>query len=199
MNKLRNNDHPFFVSESHFQVAFALALKEEYKNLTVVPEYPFKKDKKHTFHIDLVVIDNKTKEMAAIEFKYVLNGGRIILSNNKEHNLRDHSAANLRREDYLEDIQRIEYILSNDKDFKEGYAIILTNMARIYEKGTNGKDKAFDISQSKEEISKGKHKFIDSKFDHKPIILSNDYTIHWEDYGEIKDSKKFKYLSIKIE
>lgn len=194
MDKLKENKYPFFVSERHFQVAFALALKEKYKNLTIIPEYVFE----NKYHIDLVAIDNRTKHMVAFEFKYVLNGGRITLSNNQEYKFRDHSAANIRREQVLYDIYRIEDVLRKDKNFKEGYAIILTNMARIFEKGTNGKDKAFDICQNKKVISKGKHKFENSKFDHKPIILSNSYPIKWEDYGESEGSKKFKYLSIKI-
>lgn len=204
MSELSKSKNPFFVSERHFQIAFALILKRMYKNFEVIPEYVFEcKSDSKSYHVDLVTIDNTSKDMCAFEFKYVLNAGWTMI-NGAKYDFRNHSAADIRRAQFIYDIHRLENVLVEGKDrgFKRGYAIILTNMSRIYEEGTGKKniDAQFDISKQTKMIKSGLHKFKKTSHKYKldNVKLRSEYPIIWHNYKKSETAKEFKFLSIKV-
>lgn len=115
-----------YVSEADFQFAFAWKIKELYPDATVRLEYiPWLFDV--NMHIDIVVFDQG--RMIPIELKYktkliniTINGDHLYLKN--------HSAQDVGRYDFLSDIQRLERLIeSNLYPVDDAYAIMMTNDA----------------------------------------------------------------------
>lgn len=75
MDALKANGY-WFVSEAQFQMEFIFKAHELFKNdFCFIPEYPITKSGKAHDEIDLLIIDEKTKEKTMIEFKHKLKNG----------------------------------------------------------------------------------------------------------------------------
>lgn len=130
---------PYFVSEAHLQMTFALEVAKLNNKYIVIPEYPIKNNKGHD-EIDLVIIDGNDNKKTLIEFKH-----RTYNTNNKnklfvdicygatpifsQFSPRNHGAQPQACYDCWSDIKRLEdYIVyGQDKQFDKGFFIFITN------------------------------------------------------------------------
>lgn len=122
---------PIFHSEADFQFALAWQIKELYPNVMIRLEVPYTNDGTNK-SLDLLLIEDNKKY--PIELKYKAKKA-TILYNNEQYNLKEHSAQDHGRYDYLKDVKRIEDLKING-DFAKGYAIILTNEPKYWTKGS---------------------------------------------------------------
>lgn len=194
-----------YVSEADFQFAFAWKIKELYPDATVRLEYiPWLFDM--NMHIDIVVFNQE--RMIPIELKYKTKLTNITI--NGEHlYLKNHSAQDVGRYDFLSDIQRLERLIdSNLYPIDDAYAIMMTNDAGYWNKSRKSGtvdppvDDEFRIHEGallagnrcwKENASAGTKKNREN-----PISLKGAYKVNWMPYKPA-DECLFKYAIIKIE
>lgn len=113
-----------FVSEADFQFAYSWKLKELYPEANIRLEYiPWLYDK--NMHIDIAVCINN--QMVPIELKYKTRGFKGIVGGEAVR-LKDQSAQDCGRYDFLYDIQRMEGITKSGLyPIDRAYAVLLTN------------------------------------------------------------------------
>lgn len=196
---------PIFHSEADFQHALAWEIHQEFNQIGIRLERRFKVNDLRKIYVDiLLMIDNAA---IAIETKYTTKKLEIKL-NDEEFLLKDHSALDLRRYDFLLDIYRIEKLKSGGKIVK-GYAVFLTNNMDYWKetKSTNTNDEDFRIHQGRKiqanevlrwalKTGKGTKKGRE-----RPLKFKKDYSFEWELYreGEIEGTHyEFKYLLVEV-
>ena len=138
--------HKIFHSEADFQFSLAWELQKILPNAKIRLEYCPIFD--NNMHIDIYVIDDG--HSYPIELKYKTKG--ISKSINGEHyNLKNQSAHDIGRYDFLYDISRIEKAKVLDENFESGFAIILTNDSAYWSAPytNNTVDYAFRIHEGK--------------------------------------------------
>lgn len=186
--KRSENKATYFCSEADFQFALGWELKEMYPEIEIRFEYLYKNEKK--YYIDIwIKVGN---DIYPIELKYKTKIDASM------PNLKNHSAQDFGRYDYLYDIKRIEDIGSNLDCFKRGFAIFLTNDDAYLTPGREGTmDEQFQIYQNREIPSntslkwKAEKNYLQGR---DKFALKNKYVMDWEKYSE-----KFHYLICTIE
>lgn len=205
-----SKDRPIFVSEEDMQLELAWKIKNMYPNAQIRLEYSpnLKKYKLDTYtRIDILVIIND--KWIPIELKYKKKEFKTIV-NNEYFYLRNDGAQDQGRYNYLKDIERIEKISECVPEFLEGYTLLITNDLSYKNAPTKvdgfarnfylvgDKQGIIDWATNKEgkEASPGTKKGYEN-----PIHLKAKYTMNWEKYTDIDDTKagKFVYLLNKIE
>ena len=191
---------PVFCSEADFQFAFSEVLRVYLPNAKIRLERPFPVGKGKYYHVDLWVEDEG--KIYPIELKYKTKKCNIIFDDGP-FLLKDQSAEDLGRYDYIADIKRIENIkVLRPETFGEGYAIMLTNDASYYDpqrqhhKPTIDSDfRIYDgvnltgllrwkpTPNSKIPVEEG------DRGSRKAITLSGNYPIKWTMYREVPDNK----------
>ena len=198
---------PVFQNEGDFQFELAWKIKTKFPNWRI------------RFEKNLTDLDNDKRRMDlwiegdntyALELKYPTR----TLShevNNEIFKLRNHSAEDYSRYAFLNDIQRMEEVVSNNTDVK-GYAILITNNMSIGIPPT--KD---DVADFQFRIHEGRI-INNEKLDwirkeggqsygqmENPIKLRGTYKFNWKDYSELKNKNnlpvtngKFRYLFVAI-
>ena len=198
---------PVFQNEGDFQFELAWKIKTKFPNWRI------------RFEKNLTDLDNDKRRMDlwiegdntyALELKYPTR----TLShevNNEIFKLRNHSAEDYSRYAFLNDIQRMEEVVSNNTDVK-GYAILITNNMSIGVPPT--KD---DVADFQFRIHEGRI-INNEKLDwirkeggqsypnmENPIKLRGTYKFNWKDYSELKNKNnlpvtngKFRYLFVEI-
>ena len=194
-------DFPIFCSEADFQFSLAWRIKELYPEVDVKLEYrPWDYDKR--VRIDIVIL--KDNRMIPIELKYKTKrydeeykGEKIELKNQSAHD----SA----RYDFIRDIKKLEDIIKCDKyRIEEAYAIFLTNDPLYWNpvNNTDALDSQFRIHEGvqingerawKEGASKGTIKDREDELE-----VDGTYDIKWHTYWELS-STTFKYTVVKID
>ena len=198
---------PVFQNEGDFQFELAWKIKTKFPNWRI------------RFEKNLTDLDNEKRRMDlwiegdntyALELKYPTR----TLShevNNEIFKLRNHSAEDYSRYAFLNDIQRMEEVVSNNTDVK-GYAILITNNMSIGVPPT--KD---DVADFQFRIHEGRiinnekldwiRKEGGQSYGHMetPIKLRGTYKFNWKDYSELKNKNnlpvtngKFRYLFVEI-
>lgn len=175
-----------FHSEADFQFAFAWELQAALPSARIRLEYcpSYRKD----MHIDIFVSDENGTY--PIELKY--KSKKVEIPDNGEvFNLKEHSAQDCGRYDFLRDIWRLEQVKQNDEQFQTGYAIMLSNDPSYWiEPRFSTVDAAFRIYDGRvvsgtldwaEGTSEGTKKGRT-----KPIALIGSYTIGWEPFSDLK-------------
>lgn len=188
-----------FHSEADFQFSLAWELQKILPNAKIRLEYCpiFDKD----MHIDIYIIDGE--KSYPIELKYKTRKLAQVIDK-EQYNLKDQSAQDVGRFDFLYDINRIEKVKSLDPEFAAGYAIILTNDS-AYWKAPNFKntvDAAFRIHEGKtvtgvlswaESAGLGTIKGRDS------FELLGEYWMNWFEYSTVNANYgDFKYCLIEV-
>lgn len=197
-------ENPIFVSEADFQFHLAWKIKETDPNVDVKLEYiPHKISS--NMHVDIVVFTKD--EIIPIELKYKT---KKLESKSNNIFLKDHSAQDAGRYDFLSDIQRMECIVSSDKypEVKIAYAIFLTNDDKYWKspKFPNTNDAQFRIHEGN--ILHGSLEWASKtglgtkKKRENPIQLKNYYEINWSSYTWYAANKidecDFKYTLVEI-
>lgn len=185
-----------FSSEADFQFSLAWTIKELYPSVEVRLEW-VPSDYDPNMYIDIVVFDNG--KMIPIELKYktrkadkVVDGERFVL--------KDQSATDLGRYDFLKDIQRIEFIKQSFPGVTEGYAILLTNDPNyLVAPRSTSSYAAFSISNG--DIKTGALRWAEgskSSIGRLGIDLTGKYPIQWGVYSRIDETETVSELVVPI-
>ena len=120
-----------FCSEADFQFALAWELQRILSSAQIFLESGVPIGQQDTFYVDIIVVLNSKRYY--IELKYQTSLCETSFCG-FSINLRNKSAQDLMRYDYLKDIYRLLTIKKcHQSDFGGGYAIILTNDKLIYD------------------------------------------------------------------
>ena len=181
------SENRIFCSEADFQFALAWKIRELNPAADIRLEYiPWLFDK--NMHIDIVVFING--EMVPIELKYKTKGfsGKVGKYNIY---LKNQSAQDLGRYDFLYDVHRMEKITySGIYPIQKAYSILLTNDRNYWEIPGPRKRKTNDDEFRLHEgtVIHGERNWKSGtgsgtkKLREKPITLIGTYTVTWNDY-----------------
>lgn len=196
MRKL-SRDRPVFHSERDFQHALAWRIHKDMPDSGVRLEYkPFPDERKY---LDLWL----NGFGIAIELKYRTR--ELELTRDGEaFELRNQSANDISRYDFLNDIQRLER-LSELPRAMAGFAIFLTNDHLYWNESTRCTvDAEFRLHEDRtlqgEMNWKERAKPGTKKGREDPIELNGSYETHWCEFGNVNDQKhgRFRYLAIGV-
>ena len=189
-------ERPVFHSEADFQHVLAWEIREhlrdakgkDVKICLEVPVPPLAGEKARR-HIDILVAD-----VCAIEVKYKTKPQENPAEG---FDLRDHSAHDFGRYEFLRDIERLEQLIVEGL-YSSGYAIMLTNDQHYWEKGRfkPTQDAAFRIHDGR--IVEGTLKWADDREYRRklstPLVLKGRYALCWRDYSDLG----FRYLVVEV-
>jgi len=124
---------PVFHSEADFQHAFAWEIHQRLPSDALVRlELPVQV-RQQFLHIDVwVVYQNAT---LAVELKYKTRRLTVHIGN-EQYRLKDQSAQDISRYDFLKDVQRLEQVVAVHPN-SIGYAVLLTNDSAYWKKPVN--------------------------------------------------------------
>ncbi len=180
-----------FWSEIDFQLAFAWEIKLRLKDVEIYLERRFEFSESEVWYIDIWVEYNGG--IFPIELKYKTKKCEINLFNNDKVKLKEQGACDLGRYGFIKDIFRLEK-LSSIPNFKEGYAIILTNEPKYFQTYNNRPtiDRDFRIHDNhiiqgnKDLVWYSSAKWVEN---YPKIHLMNNYKMNWHTYiGDFKYS-----------
>ncbi|RMG64493.1 MAG: hypothetical protein D6715_09685 [Calditrichaeota bacterium] len=190
-----------FHSEADFQHAFAWEIHQRFPNAAVRLELPILIGNK-PLHLDIYAsIEN---EIYAIELKYKTRALEVQIGEER-FKLKNQSAQDIGRYDYIKDIQRLEKIVAT-RENAIGYAVLLTNDS-AYWTGTNQRqtvDSEFRLYQGR--VLEGTLQWGAGASDgtkqgrERPLALRGSYKVHWQDYSQVSNKNYgiFRYLAIEI-
>ena len=202
LERLAKN-RPIFHSEADFQFALARQIETLMPDCGLRLERPFRFEGANRY-LDLWLRDPGI----AIELKYRTRC--LSIEHEGEHfSLKNQSAHDHGRYDFIEDIRRIEEIAAERRvaegdPFSKGYAILLTNDYLYWKNGRDGTiDRHFRIHDGR--TLKGpmawttKASAGTTKKREQTLELSREYELHWEDYREHSGKNgAFRYLAVQI-
>ncbi len=151
--------------------------------------------------MDIWAADKET--VLAIELKYKTRGLEVTVEGEDFH-LLDQSAQDLARYDYLEDIQRLERVLSTNK--VSAYAVFLTNDSAYWKEPINSQtvDANFRINQGRSATGELRWGTDASKGTthgrEESILVRGVYNFNWQNYSRVAETSYgiFKYLLVRI-
>ena len=189
---------PIFHSEGDFQLMLAQQIRNFLPDCEVILEHhPFPQEQ---MRIDLWLPEVKV----AMELKYATQ----MLNHSEGGNyfsLKNHAANDIRRYDFLKDIERLERV-SRQNHVRGGFAIFLTNDPLYWQKPKrpNNNDAAFHLYEGRQLF--GNLAWSESAGEgttttrEAPIQLDQHYELHWRKYGSlgIKKYQEFRYLLVHV-
>ena len=184
-----------FHSEADFQFAFAWELQKVLPKAEIRLEYcpAYAKD----MHIDIYVIENGATYPIELKYKTKLFDDDV---NGEYFYLKNHGAQDCGRYDFFADIKRIEDIKNNTQsNFKAGYAIMLTNEPSYWKKSFNDDtiDADFKIHDGRDiygTLSWSEKAGGTTKGRNQPIKLEGKYTMHWQNFSDIPETKNGTFM-----
>ena len=188
-----------FHSEADFQFSLAWELQKILPDAKIRLEYSpiFDGD----MHIDIYIVDGE--KSYPIELKYKTR--KIIqIIDGEQYNLKNQSAQDIGRFDFLYDINRIEKVKALDRKFASGYAIILTNDSAYWKVPSvgNAVDAAFRIHEGKTvtgNLSWAENAGVGTTKGRDPFELYGEYRMTWLPYSTINANYgEFKYCLIEV-
>ena len=190
-----------FHSESDFQHALAWLIHEQTPEHDVRLEYPSELPDKRIY-LDIWV----PSLGVAIELKYCTRSLKAS-QNGEDFKLLDQRAQDVRKYDFLKDIQRLEQLRKSHTGCKSGYAIFLTNEPLFWEplRRSGTVDADFHLYEGRQVTGKmawADHASKGTKQSREePIHLSGIYTTHWRDYSDLQMARggKFRYLVVAVQ
>lgn len=189
-----------FHSEADFQHAFAWQIRELTPECEIRLEFNPAPEEVRRIYLDVWIPNERT----AVELKYfarqldsTVRGERFVL--------RDQGAQDIRRYDFLRDIQRLEDEVSEGRA-RQGFVILLTNDPSYWQppQRDGTVDAAFRIHEGRNvsgemawspEASDGTQR---GRTD--PIRLKSSYRMHYQDYSNLQGEKhgQFRYLNVHV-
>ncbi len=192
---------PIYHSEADFQHAFAWEIHKRLPGAAVRLELPFE-DQRRKLHLDVWVSDSNVA--LAVELKYKTRALETEVQG-EAFSLRDQSAQDLGRYDFIKDIVRLEQITAN-RQSAIGYAILLTNDSAYWNPGAsaNAIYAAFRLEEGTilqgtlawgKRASEGTMRGREA-----PLPLKGKYKAHWQDYSEVpgKRYRRFRFVCIPV-
>ena len=142
----------------------------------------------------------------AIELKYCTRKfDRDVLD--ERFSLANQLARDIKRYDFLKDIQRIERVVTDYESANYGLAVLLTNDPLFWESQTRADvvDAEFHIFDGRRigdsEMRWGNHASDGTKRTREePITLSHSYVLNWQDYSTLGDKRgeRFRYVAVAV-
>lgn len=195
---------PIFHSEADFQHALAWHIREAHPHCDVRLEFNPFPDRGRNMALDIWL--HISQATYAIELKY---GTRLLeLEAQGEYfALRNQSAQDIKRYDFLRDVERIEQVIANHGRASHGLAVLLTNDQGYWNAPSKPDtvDADFRIHDGQlvgsralhwsEEASDGTKRNREA-----PIRLSSSYSLRWRDYSTFGDKagERFRYLAVVV-
>lgn len=189
-------DRPVFHTEADFQHSLAWHIREVGLDPRVRLEWPVPGKR---IYVDIYVPNRKV----AVELKYKTRTLELEYEGER-FALRDQSAQDTGRYDFLNDVQRLEQ-LSELPEVQGGVAILLTNDHLYWEPPTGEThDAQFRLHEGR--TIKGKMEWAPATSSgtkagrEDPICLKNRYLLRWREYSDPGDEtyRRFRYLAIQI-
>ena len=203
VTKLMNDlarDRPVFHSEADFQHALAWHIHASGLDAGVRLEYRPERSKRK--YVDLWL----PKSRLAVELKYRTQ--KLTLESECEcFDLRDQSARDIGRYDFLKDIRRLEK-LSKLQCVQAGLAILLTNDPLYWKSAPNLKktnDDEFRIHDHRnlrKKMAWSESAALGTTAGRRQAIrLKGSYVLQWQDYADLGngENRQFRYLAVQID
>ncbi len=192
---------PVFHSEADFQHAFAWEIHQKLPTASVRLELPVQAKNKF-LHIDVWVAAQGA--ILAVELKYKTRGLSVQIGD-EQYRLRDHSAQDIGRYDFMKDIQRLEQVAVAHQNIT-GYAILLTNDSAYWVEPANHStvDANFRIHDGRivEGVLAWGAKASDGtkKDREQPLELQGKYLLQWVDYSHPSSARygEFRSMVVKV-
>lgn len=189
---------PIFEDEKDFQSALAWHIKEMTPECEVRLEFkPFPNE---SMFLDIWLPTIGT----ALELKYLhrktdseWHGERFVLKD---------GARDVGRYEFINDIQRLERIVSDKEDAKYGYAILLANDFGYWDdplpawKSTIDADFRIHEGRQIHGPLRLRGKTGENLGNKALVFLAGLYDIHWQDYSnfEMRSHSRFRYLALSV-
>lgn len=194
-----SRERPIFHSEADFQHALAWRIREMLPECRPRLEFPFAPKR---LKLDIWLAGARI----AIELKYrprKLN--QHFLGEHFE--LRDQSAQDTGRYDFIRDIARLERATESPLSATAGFAVMLTNDP-LYWKPAQGKDIPNDAAFRLEDgrMIEGEMAWSDdaapgtTKGKEEPLRLKGRYEANWRNYWDFREGthSEFRYLAVEV-
>lgn len=196
------NNRLLFHSEADFQHAFAWEVHRQLPDASIRLEKPISTNG-GVVHLDVLV--ERGDAMFAIELKYKTRKLSIETSG-ETYSLRNHSAQDVGRYDFIKDVSRLEDI-SVSYPGALGYAVLLTNESAYWRAPSNATtvDAAFRLHEGR--VLAGEVAWGDGasagtmKAREKPIRLSASYPLRWRDFSSVSagNGSLFRCLVVPVQ
>lgn len=192
---------PIFHSEADFQHAFAWEIQSQFSDASIRLEYPILINDTQIY-LDLwLTIEQQN---IAIELKYKTRALQATIRGER-FALKNQSAQDVGRYDFIKDIERIEQVISTRKNVI-GYAILLTNDSAYWKQPRNNRTVDSDFRLQQRRIIKGTLAWKPEasagtkKNREEPIVLNRSYSSAWENYSKPSYNSygAFRYLMMDI-
>ncbi|MBI5840444.1 MAG: hypothetical protein HZB19_10105 [Chloroflexi bacterium] len=192
---------PIFHSEADFQHTFAWEIHQKLPNASVRLELPVQV-KNQYLHID-VWIKNQD-EILAVELKYKTRGLSVQIDN-EQYRLKNQSAQDIGRYDFIKDIQRLEHVASEQSNFI-GYAVLLTNDSAYWIKPASHDTVDADFRINDGRVLEGVCNWGVNASDgtkknrEQSLVLQDKYIVQWENFSRPSPASygEFRSLTIKV-
>ena len=185
-----------FHSEADFQHHLAWHIHKDVKTAKLRLEYPFPRiGSDRLEYCDILL---RSPEKVGLELKYKTKA--VVLDiNGEDFRLRNHSARDTGRYDFLKDLSRLEQWLEQGR-IDYGFVVMLSNDCQYWTIPQNGylNDREFRIHNSTVSgiLSWGERTSPNTMKSRKtPITLRNEYRLEWNDIH----NSDFRYLLLKID
>ena len=194
-------DRNIFHSEADFQHHLAWHIHTELQNPQLRLEYPLSKNGSNRWEYCDIVL--KSPYNIGIELKYKTKRFTTKIEG-ESFELKDQSAQDEGRYDFLKDVKRLETWCKDGK-INSGYAIILTNDSSYWTKPTKDdtKDKDFRLHNrkiiDKLDLDWKKDTSKTTKKGRGGFKLENEYSLEWKDVDSNVPNSNFRYILLKVE
>lgn len=190
-----SKERPLFQSEADFQHALAWGIRQRHSDLKIRLEKRIVAKGKD-IHVDIFTLGS---EPTVIEVKYRTKYLELNVEG-EEFSLKDQSATDAGRYEFVKDISRIESALEQ-YHHGSGTAILLTNDKSFWEKPIRNKpsaDDAFRVHEGK--VLNGILEWRQGmKSWDEPLTLKETYTLRWNDYSDLKiRDGKLRYVAAQV-
>lgn len=195
-----SESRPVFHAEADFQHALAWAIHATFPDSRVRLEFnPFAQDDRRSY-LDIWLADTGV----ALELKYKTRALTTEIDEER-FDLRDQSAQNHGRYDFLRDVQRLERIVNEGKA-RAGCAVMLTNDSYYWRAPRPSYPEpsyaAFRIHEGRRVRGelKWNRQSGGTKGRESPIRLTGDYAMRWQDYSNLESATNvaFRYLAVAV-
>ena len=191
---------PIFHSEADFQHALAWEIQSSLPDCQVRLEFNPNPDSAERRYLDIWLPTVET----AIELKYLTRRLDVVCSEER-FALRDQSAQDIRRHDFLKDVQRLEQVIKQGQA-KTGLAVLLTNNPSYWKQPDrlDTIDADFRVHDGREITGRlawsEKAGSGTTKGREEPITIQSSYALRWQEFSKLPEQEhsQFRYMAVAV-